>query len=80
MFRESFKDVSRKFQGQLKAVLMNSKGVLRKFKGVLKKVQGRLKEVSRVFHENFKEEYISRMFQGCFMIFKGVSGVFQRNF
>ena len=30
-----------------------------------------------MFHESFMEEKVSRMFQGCFMIFKGVSRVFQ---
>ena len=37
-------------------------------------------DVSRLFLENFTEEEISRMFQGCFMI-KGVSRVlFQGSF
>ena len=35
------------------------------------------KEVSRVFHESFMEEEVSRMFQGCFIIFKGVSECFK---
>ena len=33
-----------------------------------------------MFHESFMEEKVSRMFQVCFMIFKGVSRVFQRSF
>ena len=34
-------------------------------------------DVSRLFLENFTEEEVSRMFQGCFMIFKGVPRVFE---
>ena len=37
-------------------------------------------DVSRLFLENFTEEEVSRMFQGCFMIFKGVSRVFHGSF
>ena len=59
-------DVSRKLQGRLK--------------GVLREVLGCFKEVSRVFHESLMEEEVSRMFQGCFMIFKDVSRVFQGSF
>ena len=33
-----------------------------------------------MFHESFLEEDFSRMFQGCFMIFKGVPRVFQGSF
>ena len=33
-----------------------------------------------MFHEIFKEEVVSKMFQGCFMISKGVSRVLQRIF
>ena len=33
-----------------------------------------------MFQENFKDEEVSRMFPGCFMIFKGVSRVFQGSF
>ena len=33
-----------------------------------------------MFHESFKGEEVSRMFQGCFMIFKGVCRVFQGSF
>ena len=37
-------------------------------------------EISRVFHESFMEEEVSKMFQGCFRILKGVSKVFQGSF
>ena len=33
-----------------------------------------------MFHEIIIKEEVSRMFQGCLMIFKGVSRVFQENF
>ena len=33
-----------------------------------------------MFLENFTEEEVSRMFQWCFMIFKGVSRVFHGSF
>ena len=33
-----------------------------------------------MFHESFMEEEVSRMFQGCFIIFKGVSRLFQGSF
>ena len=33
-----------------------------------------------MFHESFMGEEVSRMFQGCFMIFKDVSRVFQGSF
>ena len=37
-------------------------------------------DVSRLFLENFTVEEVSRMFQGCFMIFKGVSREFHESF
>ena len=37
-------------------------------------------DVSRLFLENFTEEEVSRMFQGCFMIFKGVSRMYNESF
>ena len=51
-------------------------------KGVLREFSGCFKEVSRVFHENFMDEVVSRMFflkvfhdfQGCF---QSVSRKFQ---
>ena len=33
-----------------------------------------------MFHESLMEEEVSGIFQGCFMIFKGVSRVFQGSF
>ena len=33
-----------------------------------------------MFHESFMEEQFQWMFQGCFMIFKGVSRVFRGSF
>ena len=33
-----------------------------------------------MFHEIFKEEVVSKMFQGCFMISKGVSRVLETIF
>ena len=73
MVFNGFKCVSKKLQGCFIKVTRKiegcSEGVLRCFK-----------EVSRVFHESFMEEEVSRMFQGCFMIFKGVSRVFQGSF
>ena len=59
-------DISLKLQGKMK-------GVLREFSWCFK-------EVSRLFLENFTEEEVSRMFQWCFMIFKGVSRVFHGSF
>ena len=46
----------------------------------MKEFSGCFKEVSRVFDESFMEEEVSRMFQGCFIFFKGVSRVFQGSF
>ena len=52
-------------------------GVLRKLHGcfmkVTKKIEGCFEGVLRVSQGSFMEEKVSRMFQGCFMIFKGVS-------
>ena len=42
--------------------------------------EGRFKDVSNVFLESLMEEEISGIFHGCFMIFKGVSRVFQGSF
>ena len=47
---------------------------------VSRKIEGCFEGVSRVFLENFTEEEVSRMFQGCFMIFNGVSRVFHGSF
>ena len=44
------------------------------------KFDGCLKEASRVFLESFKEEEVSRMFLGGFMIFKGISRLYQKCF
>ena len=51
-----------------------------RLKGVLREFSGSFKEVSRVFHESFMEEEVSRISQGRFIFFKGVSRVFQGNF
>ena len=59
--QESFKGVSRKFQGRFKKF---SRVFHKSFNGVSRKFQGCLKEVSRVFQESFKG--VSRNFQGSF--------------
>ena len=51
MFPESFKVVSKKFQGCLKKVVRVSEN---SFKGVSRKFQGCFKEVSRAFQGSFK--------------------------
>ena len=47
---------------------------------VTRKIEGCFEGVLRVSQGSFMEEKVSRMFQGCFMIFKGVSRVFQGSF
>ena len=62
--RLSLKVISRKFQGCFEGV---SRVFQESFNGVLRKFQG-----------CFKEGEVSRLFQGCFVIFKVVSRVFQK--
>ena len=50
------------------------------FKVVSRIFQGCFKKVSWVIHESFKEEEVSRMFQGFFIIFKGIPRVCQWRF
>ena len=66
---ESYKCVSKKFQGCFKKVLRVFQGSFKEcFKEVSKVFQGRFKGVSGKFQKCFKE--VSRVFQGSF---KGVS-------
>ena len=47
------------------------------FEGILRVFQGSFKGVWKRKFQGCLEEEVSRMFHGCFMIFRGVSRVFQ---
>ena len=71
MFQLCFKEVSRVFQGSFN-------GVLRKSQMCSKKLHICFKKFTRKIGGCF--EGVLRVFPGCFIIFKGVSKVFQESF